>query len=57
MYLLGAISGSLAILVSYLSTRQAIVCAAVILFVALAGVMLLERAPYERQDKKSATIS
>ena len=57
MYLLGAISGSLAILVSYLSTRQAIVCAAVILFVALAGVMLFERAPYERQDKKSATVS
>lgn len=57
MYLLGAISGSLAILVSYLSTRQAIVCAVFTVFAALAGVMLLERAPYERQDNKSATMS
>jgi len=56
MYLLGAISGSLAILASYLSTKQAIVCAALAVFAALAGVMLLERAPYERQDKKAATI-
>ena len=57
MYLLGAISGSLAILVSYLSTKQAIVCVTLVMFAALAGVMLLERAPYERQDKKSAIVS
>jgi UDP-GlcNAc:undecaprenyl-phosphate GlcNAc-1-phosphate transferase len=57
MYLLGAISGSLAILVSYLSTRQAIVCAAFTGLAALAGVMLLERAPYDRQDKKATTVS
>src|SRR5215471_11959637 len=54
MYLLGAISGSIAILVSYLSRTQAIITATIAVFVALAGVVLLERAPYERQTKKSA---
>jgi UDP-GlcNAc:undecaprenyl-phosphate GlcNAc-1-phosphate transferase len=54
MYLVGAISGSIAILVSYLSTMQAIITTTIAVFAALAGVVLLERAPYERQTKKSA---
>src|SRR5499427_5629026 len=53
MYLVGAISGSIAILVSYLSTMQAIITTTIAVFAALAGVVLLERAPYERQTKKS----
>jgi len=57
MYLVGTISGSLAILVSYLSTKQAILVAVAAVAVALAGVALLERAPYERQVKREATIS
>jgi UDP-GlcNAc:undecaprenyl-phosphate GlcNAc-1-phosphate transferase len=57
MYLVGAISGSLAILVSYLSTKQAIVTTVVAVLAVMAGVALLERAPYERQVKKSATAS
>lgn len=57
MYLVGAISGSLAILVSYLSTKQAIVTTVVAVLAVMAGVALLERAPYERQVKKSVTAS
>src|SRR5215475_6463342 len=47
MYLLGAISGLLGILVSYLSTGQTILVGVIAVGAALAGVMLLERAPYE----------
>jgi UDP-GlcNAc:undecaprenyl-phosphate/decaprenyl-phosphate GlcNAc-1-phosphate transferase len=57
MYLIGAISGSLAILVSYLSTTQTILLAVAVAAVALTGVALLERAPYERQVKKAATAA
>ncbi|HLK05121.1 MAG TPA: MraY family glycosyltransferase [Candidatus Acidoferrum sp.] len=52
MYLLGAISGSLAILASYLPTKQAILLAIFAVAATLLGVALLERAPYERQVKK-----
>lgn len=57
MYLVGAASGSLAILVSYLTATQALF---VVLFAAVAGfagIALLERAPYERQAKKAAIAS
>jgi UDP-GlcNAc:undecaprenyl-phosphate GlcNAc-1-phosphate transferase len=57
MYLIGAISGSLAIVVSYLSTMRAILLAVAVVAVALMGVALLERAPYERQVKKAATAA
>ena len=57
MYLLGAISGSLAILVSYLPTKQALMVAALVVAAGLIGVALLERAPFEQQVKKSATES
>ncbi len=55
MYLVGAISGSLAILVSYLSTARTTVLALAVVAAVLTGVALLERAPYERQAKKAST--
>ena len=57
MYLIGAISGSLAILASYLSTTRAILLAVAVIATTLIGVALLERAPYERQAKKAATAT
>ncbi len=57
MYLIGAISGSLAILASYLSTARAILLAVAVIATTLIGVALLERAPYERQAKKAATAT
>src|SRR5216110_1690309 len=57
MYLIGAISGSLAILASYLSTTQTILLAIAVIATTLVGVALLERAPYEKQAKKAATTT
>jgi Flp pilus assembly protein TadB len=57
MYLIGAITGSLAILVSYLTTKLSILVAIFVVVAALIGVALLERAPYERQVKKPATTT
>jgi len=57
MYLIGAISGSLAILASYLSTTRTILLAIAVIATTLIGVALLERAPYEKQAKKSATTT
>src|SRR5580765_2303342 len=54
IYLIGAISGSLAILVSYLSTKQAFLVAGATVVAALAGIAYLERAPYERQARTVA---
>ena len=56
MYLIGALSGSLAILASYIPTRQSVILAAFAAAAALTGVALLERAPYERQAKKPVSI-
>lgn len=56
MYLIGALSGSLAILVSYGSTKQSVIVAAFVVAAALTGVALLEKAPYERQAKKSVSV-
>jgi UDP-GlcNAc:undecaprenyl-phosphate GlcNAc-1-phosphate transferase len=53
MYLIGAVGGSLAIVVSYLPTKQALVLAIATVTVSLVGVAFLERAPYERQVKKT----
>src|SRR5262250_54491 len=57
MYLIGAISGSLAILVSYLPAKQSILIAIFVTLAALIGVAFLEKAPYERQAKKPAAIA
>ena len=57
MYLVGAITGSLAILISYLTTKETILVGIFVLTSALIGVGLLERAPYERQVKKPAAAA
>jgi len=57
MYLIGAISGSLAILASYLSTTRTILLAVAVVATTLIGVALLERAPYEKQAKKTITTT
>src|ERR1700674_5720455 len=57
LYLLGAIGGGAAVLVSYLSSRAAFFVGALALAVIFAGVVYLERAPYERQTRKASTAS
>jgi UDP-GlcNAc:undecaprenyl-phosphate/decaprenyl-phosphate GlcNAc-1-phosphate transferase len=57
LYLLGAIGGGAAVLVSYLSARAAFFVGALALGVIFAGVAYLERAPYERQTRKASTAS
>src|SRR6202047_2861286 len=57
LYLLGAIGGGAAVLVSYLSARVAFFVGALALGVIFAGVAYLERAPYERQTRKASTAS
>jgi UDP-GlcNAc:undecaprenyl-phosphate GlcNAc-1-phosphate transferase len=52
MYLLGAGGGGAAILVSYLSLRAAVLVAVAVALLIIAGVALLERAPYERQQRE-----
>jgi UDP-GlcNAc:undecaprenyl-phosphate GlcNAc-1-phosphate transferase len=52
LYVLGAVSGCGALLVSYLSPRGAAPVAIATAAIILAGVALLERAPYERQNRK-----
>src|SRR3981189_610593 len=47
LYLLGAIGGGAAVLVSYLSAKVAILVGTVALGIIFAGVVYLERAPYE----------
>src|ERR1700688_2826936 len=51
MYFLGLLSGGTAVLVSYLQPMAAVLVALIAFAIVLGGVMLLERAPYERQDK------
>lgn len=55
LYALGLLSGGAAVLVSYLPSLGAILVAALASMVVCAGVILLERAPYERQTGKPAT--
>jgi UDP-GlcNAc:undecaprenyl-phosphate/decaprenyl-phosphate GlcNAc-1-phosphate transferase len=52
LYLLGAASGASAIWVCYLSARAAVLFAAVVVAVMLVAVLMLEKAPYERQAAK-----
>jgi UDP-GlcNAc:undecaprenyl-phosphate GlcNAc-1-phosphate transferase len=55
LYVLGAASGSAALLVSYLSTRGAVLAGIVAAAFLLAGIGLLERAPFERQSREPRT--
>ena len=57
LYSLGLFSGGAAVLVSYLAPLGAVLVAALASMVVLAGVILLERAPYERQARKPAITS
>jgi hypothetical protein len=57
LYLLGAIGGGAAVLVSYFSARVAFFAGAVALGVIFAGVAYLERAPYERQARNASPAS
>jgi len=54
MYILGAASGSLALLVSYLPIAISVGVLAIALLTALAGIVFLERAPYECQTKPAS---
>jgi UDP-GlcNAc:undecaprenyl-phosphate GlcNAc-1-phosphate transferase len=57
LYLLGAIGGGAAVLVSYLSIRMAFIVVALAIGIIFTGVAYLERAPYERQTPKTSAIS
>ncbi|MGC0775498.1 MAG: MraY family glycosyltransferase [Candidatus Acidiferrum sp.] len=57
LYLLGFLSGGAAVLVSYLPPLAAVLVAVLAFAAVLGGVIFLERAPYERQAPKPATIS
>lgn len=57
MYLLGLLSGAAAVLVSYLPPFASILLALLAFATVLAGVIFLERAPYERQAPKPAALS
>ncbi|MGB2679569.1 MAG: MraY family glycosyltransferase [Candidatus Acidiferrum sp.] len=54
MYLAGAVCGSAAVLVTYLSSSGAIFIGALVMISMLPAVAWLERAPYERQMDKTA---
>jgi UDP-GlcNAc:undecaprenyl-phosphate GlcNAc-1-phosphate transferase len=56
MYFLGLVSGGAGVLVSYLSSRGAVVVAVLAFLFILGGVAFLESAPYERQAHP-ATLS
>ncbi len=57
MYIVGAVSGLLALLVGYLSIPIALGVLAIAAIAALAGVAYLERAPYERQSRPAASLA
>ena len=57
MYMVGALSGALALLVSTLPLSLALIVGILAVVTALAGVALFERAPYERQARKTATAT
>jgi UDP-GlcNAc:undecaprenyl-phosphate/decaprenyl-phosphate GlcNAc-1-phosphate transferase len=52
MYSLGVVTGGAAVLVTYLSSAGAVTVAVVAVATTLAGVALLEQAPYEPQKRK-----
>src|SRR6266404_3175302 len=57
LYLLGAASGASAIWVCYISTRAALLFAAIVIAAMLFAVAMLEKAPYERQAAKTQAAS
>lgn len=57
MYIVGAVCGSLALLVSYLPVSIAAAVLALTVLLALGGIAFLERAPFERQSSKAAATT
>ena len=57
MYIVGAVCGSLALLVSYLPVSISAAVLALTVLLALAGIAFLERAPFERQSSKAAAAT
>jgi UDP-GlcNAc:undecaprenyl-phosphate GlcNAc-1-phosphate transferase len=57
MYILGAASGSLALLVSFLPLAMSLGLIAFAVVAALSGIAFLERAPYERQTANPAAAA
>ena len=57
LYLLGAVGGGAAVLISHLSVRGAFWVGALALGIVFAGVAFLERAPFESQVRKQASAS
>jgi UDP-GlcNAc:undecaprenyl-phosphate GlcNAc-1-phosphate transferase len=57
LYGFGALSGGAAVLVSYLSSKGALLAAIVAVATVLVGVAALERAPYDRQVRDSNTLA
>jgi UDP-GlcNAc:undecaprenyl-phosphate GlcNAc-1-phosphate transferase len=57
MYLAGALCGGAGILVTYLTTRQAAMLGAAVFVLMLPGILLLERAPYEKQKTSGKTAT
>ena len=56
LYLLGAVSGALAVLVCYVSAGAALLLAAFIIVAMLFAIAMLEKAPYERQAAKPGAL-
>ena len=54
IYLIGALSGGAAILVSYLSNRSAALVGLAVALAMLLAISWLERAPYEKQERKGS---
>jgi UDP-GlcNAc:undecaprenyl-phosphate GlcNAc-1-phosphate transferase len=55
LYVLGAFGGAAAVVIGYLPTRGALFVGLAALALVLAGVAFLERAPYEKQVRKTAS--
>jgi UDP-GlcNAc:undecaprenyl-phosphate GlcNAc-1-phosphate transferase len=56
LYMLGAFGGATAVLIGYLSTRGSLYVGLAGIAIILIGVSYLERAPYEKQIRKTASI-
>jgi UDP-GlcNAc:undecaprenyl-phosphate GlcNAc-1-phosphate transferase len=56
LYLLGTVSGALAVLVCYISAIAAFALVIFIIGAMLAAIAMLERAPFERQAQKAGTL-
>src|SRR5712672_670467 len=55
LYLLGAVSGTVAVLVCYVSATAALLLAMLIIAAMLVSIAMLEKAPFERQAAKAGT--